>query len=53
MKFVGQVDIGIGKEGGREKGKRYHKSMECWEWLGVFSFWLSLERPPAHIQVLH
>jgi len=52
MKFAGQVESGIGKEGGRGRGKRCHESVEYWEWLGIFSFWLSLERPPAHVQDL-
>jgi len=52
MKFAGQVDSGIGKGGGKGRRKRCHKSVEYWEWLGVFSMWLSLERPPAHIQAL-
>ena len=38
MKFAGQVDSGIGKEGGRGRGKRCHKSVEYREWLGVFFF---------------
>jgi hypothetical protein len=52
MKFAGQFDSGIGKGGGRGRGKRCHRSVEYWEWLGLFSFCLSLERPPAHIQDL-
>jgi hypothetical protein len=46
MKRAGQVESGIGKGGGRGRGERCGKSVECREWLEVFSFLFIIRKAP-------